>query len=183
MPIEVTPRGTRGFVPPRLPRPLITAMTGLAMLAHRLLGDRMRVMGRPLLLLETVGAKSGRTRRAILGWFPDLTSQGWLVVASFAGPASHPAWFLNLARNPDRVWVVIGGRRLRVRPELLMGADREQAWRQVVSLSPGYAGYQQKTDREIPVVRLTVIEGGRLLNAAPLEQRTRLPEPSGPRPV
>src|SRR5262245_63665540 len=116
MSIEVTPRGTRGFEPPRLPGPLMTAMAGLGMLAHRLLGDRMRVMGRPLLLLETVGAKSGKTRVAMLGWFPDPTGRGWLVVASFAGAARHPAWFLNLARNPDRVRVVIGGRRLRVRP-------------------------------------------------------------------
>jgi deazaflavin-dependent oxidoreductase (nitroreductase family) len=136
----------------------MAAMTGIGVLAHRLLGDRMRVMGRPLLLLETVGARSGRTRRTMLGWFPDSTGRGRRVVASFAGAARHPAWFLNLARNPDGVWVVIGGRRLKVRPELLTGADREEAWRQVVSLSPGYAGYQQKTDREIPIVRLTAVE-------------------------
>src|SRR5215472_9659061 len=155
MSVEVTPRGTRGFQPPRLPRPIMAAFTGGALLAHRILGDRMRVMGRPLLLLHTVGARSGRTRTTMLGWFPDPTGRGWLVVASFAGAARHPAWFLNLAGNPDRVWVVVGRRRLRVRPELLTGADREEAWRQVISLSPGYAGYQQKTDREIPVVRLT----------------------------
>ena len=158
MSVEVTPRGTRGFQPPRLPRPIMAAFTGGALLAHRILGDRMRVMGRPLLLLHTVGARSGRTRTTMLGWFPDTTDRGWLVVASFAGAARHPAWFLNMARNPDRVWVEIGGAKVRVRPESLGGADRADAWQRVVSLAPGYAGYQLKTDREIPIVMLTPIE-------------------------
>lgn len=103
MSVEVTPPGTRGIEPPRLPSPVMTAMIGLGLFAHRILGDRMRVMGRPLLLLETVGARSGQTRTAMLGWFPDKTDQSWLVVASYAGAARHPAWFLNVAKNPDRV--------------------------------------------------------------------------------
>ena len=159
MSIEVTPRGTRGIEPPRLPRPVMTAMIGLGLLAHRILGDRMRIMGRPLLLLETVGARSGQTRTAMLGWFPDKTDQGWLVVASYAGAARHPAWFLNLSKNPDRVWVEIGKRRVKVQPESLRGADRAEAWQRIVSLSPGYGRYQQKTDREIPIVRLRPASG------------------------
>ncbi|HKA51382.1 MAG TPA: nitroreductase/quinone reductase family protein [Candidatus Dormibacteraeota bacterium] len=158
MSVEVTPRGTRGFKPPRLPGPIMAAITGGGLLAHRILGDRMRVQGRPLLLLHTVGARSGRTRTTMLGWFPDATDQGWLVVASFAGAARHPAWFLNLAANPDRVWVEIRGRKVRVRPASLTGADRADAWQRVVTLAPGYANYQLKTDREIPIVRLTPIE-------------------------
>jgi len=136
----------------------MAAITGGGLLAHRILGDRMRVQGRPLLLLHTVGARSGRTRTTMLGWFPDATDQGWLVVASFAGAARHPAWFLNLAANPDRVWVEIRGRKVRVRPASLTGADRADAWQRVVTLAPGYANYQLKTDREIPIVRLTPIE-------------------------
>ncbi len=155
MSVEVTPRGTRGFEPPKLPGPLIGAMTGVGRLAHRILGDRMRVMGRPLLLLETVGARSGRPRTAMLGWFPDTADGSWLVVASYAGAARHPAWFLNLAGNPDRAWAQVGSRRVKVRPESLTGAERAEAWQRIVSLAPGYAGYQQKTDREIPIVRLT----------------------------
>lgn len=158
MSVEVTPRGTRGFKPPRLPGPIMAAITGGGLLAHRILGDRMRVQGRPLLLLHTVGARSGRTRTTMLGWFPDATDRGWLVVASFAGAARHPAWFLNLAANPDRVSVEIRGRKVRVRPESLTGADRADAWQRVVSLAPGYGNYQLKTDREIPIVRLTPIE-------------------------
>jgi len=136
----------------------MSAMMGLGIFAHRVLGDRMRVMGRPLLLLKTVGARSGETRTSLLGWFPDSTEGGWLVVASFAGAARHPAWFLNMARNPDKVWVEIGNRKLQVQPESLSGADRAEAWQRIVSLAPGYGGYQQKTDREIPVVRLRPLD-------------------------
>ena len=158
MSIEVSPPGTRGFQPPRVPGPLMSAMIGISLFVYRLLGDRMRVMGRPLLRLETVGAKSGRRRIAILGWFPDAAEASWLVVASYAGSARHPAWFLNLAKHPDRVWVEIGKQRFRVRPESLKGTDRTQAWERIVSLSPGYGNYQTKTDREIPIVRLQRIE-------------------------
>src|SRR5437660_1447912 len=139
MAIEVTPRGTRGFEPPRLPHFLMATMMGIGLLAHRVLGDRMRVMGRPLLLLETVGSRSGRARTTMLGWFPDTTDGTWLVVASFGGAARHPAWFLNLARRPDSVRVEIGGRKLKVRPEALRGGERAEAWQRIVSLAPGYA--------------------------------------------
>lgn len=154
MSVEVTPRGTRGFEPPRLPGPLMAAMIGIGSLVYRLMGDRMRVMGRPLLLLETIGARSGRRRGTMLGWFPDTNMDNWLVVASYAGSARHPAWFLNMAKNRDKVWVTLDKHRFAVRPESLKGNDRAQAWQRIVSLSPGYANYQTKTDREIPVVRL-----------------------------
>jgi deazaflavin-dependent oxidoreductase (nitroreductase family) len=118
-------------------------------------------MGRPLLVLETIGAKSGQRRSTVLGWFPDTTDDSWLVVASYAGAARHPAWFLNMAKNPDRVWVKLGQRRFSVQPESLKGPDRAQAWQRVISLSPGYGNYQTKTDRELPIVRLKrVVEVG-----------------------
>jgi deazaflavin-dependent oxidoreductase (nitroreductase family) len=143
-----------------MPGPLVAAFTGLGRLAYRLMGDRMRVQGRPLLILETVGARSGRARSAILGWFPavsDTAGESWLVVASYGGAARHPAWYLNLARNPDKVWVQVGDRKVKVRPESLKGAERARAWERVVQLAPGYAGYQEKTDRVIPIVRLTAV--------------------------
>src|SRR5262249_44186131 len=124
MSVEVTPRGKRGFEPPRLPGALMSGIVGLTLVAQRVLGDRMRVKGRPLLRLETVGARSGQRRIALLGWFPDTVDGSWLVIASYGGAARHPAWFLNMARNPDKVWVEIGGRRVKVQPESLGGADR-----------------------------------------------------------
>src|SRR5207247_1304214 len=80
-------------------------------------GGRMRVQGRPLLLLETTGARSGKRRHTTLGWFPDedQTRRAWIIVGSGAGSAEHPAWCLNLSRHPEDVWIEVGGERIAVR--------------------------------------------------------------------
>lgn len=154
MAVELTPKGTRGAqIPPWSWR----IMAGFNIVFFRLLGRRVRVMGRPLLLLTTVGAKTGQRRQATLGWFPDR-QDSWLVVGSRGGSSSHAAWCVNLARNPDQVWVEVDGRTVKVRPESLHGEEREQAWQRVVELAPGYGGYQTRTDREIPLVRLTALD-------------------------
>jgi deazaflavin-dependent oxidoreductase (nitroreductase family) len=89
-----------------------------------------------------------------LGGFPD-GDDTWLVVASKSGSPSHPAWFINLAKHPDQVWLEVGNRKLRVAVESLTGAERERALARVAAVAPRYGQYQQKTDREIPVLRLT----------------------------
>ncbi len=60
-----------------------------------------------------------------------------------------------MAKNPNQVWAEVGKRKFKVRPQSLKGAEREAAWQRVIAASPSYAGYQQKTDREIPIVRLS----------------------------
>jgi deazaflavin-dependent oxidoreductase (nitroreductase family) len=168
MTVEITPRGTRGWEPPR---PLLGATTRLQVRLYHRFGDRMRVQGRPVLLLTTRGAKTGKVRQTVLCWFPDPDSDhsegdtddtadgdtSWLVVASAASAAKHPAWYVNLARHPDHAAIEIGGRQVKVEPESLRGAERAAAWRQVVAQAPGYAAYQEKTDREIPIVRLRAV--------------------------
>ena len=123
----------------------------------RLFGRRMRVQGRPLLLLTTTGAKTGRRRETTLGWFPDEEGAGEsrLIVASNAGAATHPSWYLNLAHRPDGAAIEVDGHKLAVNAESLHGAERDRAWERIVALAPGYGKYEQQTDREIPVVRLT----------------------------
>jgi len=123
----------------------------------RLLGRRMRVQGRPLLLLTTTGAKTGRVRETTLGWFPDEEggSDSRLIVASAAGAASHPGWYVNLARRPDGAAIEVDGQRFAVECDSLHGGERDRAWKRIVALAPGYGKYEHDTDREIPVVRLT----------------------------
>jgi deazaflavin-dependent oxidoreductase (nitroreductase family) len=105
------------------------------------------------LVLETVGAKSGEIRRAVLGYLEE-SPESWLVIASAIGAARHPAWLLNLASNPE-VSVEFGdGRRVDVRAETLEGSERTQAWERIAVDAPEYVKYGSKTDREIPVVRL-----------------------------
>ncbi len=156
MDVELTPRGTRGWEIPKLLRPLVQALSGLGIAAYRLMGSRMRIMGQPLLLLNTVGARTGKSRQVLLVCFNE-EHDAWLVVASRGGSARHPDWYVNMARNPDKVRIQFGGRNFPVRPESLKGSEREEAWRRIVSLAPGYGAYQEKTDREIPVVRLTKV--------------------------
>jgi len=109
--------------------------------------------GGRLLMLTTVGARSGEPRQSTLGYFPD-GSDGWLIIGSAGGAAKNPAWIYNLAKHPDQVWVEIGNRKVKVTPETLKGDERTQAWQRVIAQAPSYAAYETKTDREIPIVRL-----------------------------
>jgi deazaflavin-dependent oxidoreductase (nitroreductase family) len=123
----------------------------------RLFGGRMRIQGRPLLLLTTVGARSGKRRQSTLAWFDDEPPRPdtWLIVASAGGALTHPAWYVNLARRPADVSIDVAGASVAVEPRSLEGAERDRAWKRIVALAPGYGKYEQQTDREIPVVRLT----------------------------
>src|SRR5438094_3375685 len=70
-------------------------------------------MGFPVLVLTTVGAKSGQERSTVLGGFPD-GDNAWLIIASKGGSATHPGWFHNIAANPDKGWAQIGKRKSKV---------------------------------------------------------------------
>jgi len=157
MSVRLTPRGTRGAGFPKMAPWMLAVFHFMQIAMFRLSGGRMRVQGRPLLLLTTTGAKTGRRRETTLGWFPDDERGGEsrLIVASAAGAASHPSWYVNLARRPDGAAIEVDGRKFAVNAESLLGADRERACRRIVALSTGYGKYEQQTDREIPVVRLT----------------------------
>jgi len=148
MSIEIPPAGSRGE---KLPRAAVAVM-GLMPALYRLLGGRG--MGQTV-ILTTVGAKTGKKRDAHLTSFKE--GDGWLVVASKGGDPKHPAWYLNLARHPDQVWLQVGSRRMRVRPELVKGDARAKAWTRIVAEYSNYSGYEKKTDRVIPVVRLTPV--------------------------
>jgi len=110
--------------------------------------------GQDLLYVTTVGAKTGQKRQSTVARFPD-GEDAWLVVASAGGSARHPAWYHNIAAHPDQVWIEFGGHQLRVTPTQLDGDARAQAWQRITQLQPRYAGYEQKTDRAIPVIRLS----------------------------
>jgi deazaflavin-dependent oxidoreductase (nitroreductase family) len=112
------------------------------------------MMGFPVVLLTTTGAKSGLPRTAVLGGFTD-GDDAWLVVASNGGAIDHPAWFINMVTNPDDIRLEVGKRKLSVRGDSLTGAAREHAIRRIAAISARYGKYQEQTDRVIPVVRLT----------------------------
>jgi deazaflavin-dependent oxidoreductase (nitroreductase family) len=151
MTVDVTPRGTRGAKAPPSGA-LGRAMMRVARFVHRRTGNKMS--GVPLLYLTTVGAKSGLRRTAAVMSFSE-GDHAWLIVASRGGTSDHPSWFYNLAEHPDRVEIEIQGRKTAAAPQTLTGDERAAAWERITREQPRYAGYQEKTDREIPVVRLT----------------------------
>jgi deazaflavin-dependent oxidoreductase (nitroreductase family) len=154
--MKLPPSGSRGFTPPAFARPLFKAGMRLSNWIQRMMGDRMKIQGQRLLMLTTVGAKTGKRRQTGLARFADPDHPGsWLIVGSNAGEARHPGWCHNIVAHPDRVWITIAGVTSQVQPELLTPDEREKAWRMVVSLAPGYGRYETTTDRQIPLFRLT----------------------------
>jgi deazaflavin-dependent oxidoreductase (nitroreductase family) len=121
---------------------------------HRRSGDRF--MGMDLLYLTTVGAKTGQQRQSPVARFADGDG-AWLVVASNGGSAKHPNWYHNLMAHPDQVWIEVGGRTVQATVEQLEGPRRDEAWRRIVASQPRFAGYEKKTTRALPVVRLTAV--------------------------
>lgn len=154
MSFQKTPGGTRGGR--GMPANAVTRFITKTMTSwHRRTGDRFQ--GMDLLYLTTVGAKSGEKRQSTVTRFGD-GDDAWLIVASAGGAAQNPAWYHNIAAHPDQVWVEFGGKQQRVTPAQLDGEARDQAWQRITQAQPRYAGYQKKTDREIPVIKLTRAE-------------------------
>jgi deazaflavin-dependent oxidoreductase (nitroreductase family) len=124
---------------------------------NKLMTKRVRRKGRAMgfnaLVLTTAGRKSGIQRETPVGWFPG-NDGSWLIVASAAGAARNPAWYYNLAANPDKVKIDMDGHTIAVTAEELHGPERDEAWRQITTAVPRFAQYQQKTDRELPIIRL-----------------------------
>jgi deazaflavin-dependent oxidoreductase (nitroreductase family) len=105
-------------------------------------------------VLETTGAKSGLTRHAVLGYLDEGTD-GWLIIASKGGAPTNPAWVANLAARPEATVIEADGTRVAVRAERLEGEDYDRAWERIGKEAPEYPVYRARTEREIPVIRLT----------------------------
>lgn len=108
--------------------------------------------GRPMLLLRTVGAKTGQPRTAALLYVRD--GGAYVVVASTGGGPKHPGWFHNLRAQPD-VEVQVGRERIPVTARVATDEERPRLWERANAVNQGqYDVYQSRTDRTIPVVVL-----------------------------
>jgi deazaflavin-dependent oxidoreductase (nitroreductase family) len=108
--------------------------------------------GRPLLLLTTIGARTGQRRTTPLVYLAD--GERLLVFASKGGAPAHPDWYHNLAANPW-VTVEVGQETYEAEASVLSGTERDQLYAKQVAAMPNFGEYQQKTRRTIPVVALT----------------------------
>ena len=85
--------------------------------------------------------------------FYGKAGDGYIVVASKGGAPQHPGWYRNLLANPD-VDVQVGTQKFKARARTATGDERTRLWQEALKFWPPYAEYQQKTEREIPVVLL-----------------------------
>lgn len=115
------------------------------------------IQGRPVVLLTTVGARTGKLRKSPL---MRVEHGGeYVVVASKGGAAEHPDWYRNLVANPH-VELQDGPVRQDCTARELTGEERALWWSRAVEAFPTYAEYERKTDRRIPVVLLTPVADG-----------------------
>jgi F420H(2)-dependent quinone reductase len=105
----------------------------------------------PVLLLDHVGAKSGKKRTSPLVYVRD--GDDIVLVASKGGNPKNPAWFHNLKANPDTT-IQIGSEKRPVRARVATDEERKRLWPMAVDTYSGYEGYRKRTDRKIPLVVL-----------------------------
>lgn len=120
---------------------------------YRLTGGRLlgRWFGAPVMLIETVGRRTGRARTTPIIYMRD--GDRLVVTPANAGADRTPDWWLNL-REAGQGIAIVGGRRAPVRPRLLEGAEHDEAWRRAVEWFPALAAYRTYTTREFPLVVL-----------------------------
>ncbi|MEV0615044.1 nitroreductase family deazaflavin-dependent oxidoreductase [Nonomuraea sp. NPDC050404] len=107
--------------------------------------------GAPLVLLTTTGAKSGRSVTTPVMYLED--GERYVVIASNAGADNHPAWYHNLRGTPEAT-VEVGTDKFGATAEFVEGAERDRLYARMVAIAPGFADYEAKTTRRIPVVAL-----------------------------
>lgn len=110
-----------------------------------------RIAGMPVLLLTTVGRRTGNRRTSPLTYFEE--DGAIVLVASYGGRPHNPAWFDNLIAAGEGE-VTIGRDRRRMRARKATADERARLWPRIVETYDGYANYQAKTEREIPLALL-----------------------------
>ena len=134
---------------------LLKAMNGVHRGLLKLSGGRLgwTAADMPVLELTTTGRRSGRSRSVMLT-SPYREGERIVIVASKGGEDTHPAWFLNLRENPQVVVSMKGAPDVPMLASVASREERERLWPIVAEKYANYAGYQAKTDREIPLVLL-----------------------------
>ena len=127
---------------------------GLHVFIYRLTGGKIGgEMGLfKVLVLTTKGRKSGKTLSNPVGYFE--RDGGYFIVASNAGQANNPSWYHNIKGNPNDVLIQVKDKKMKVKPEIILGEPRKPLYAWIISLAPNYGDYEKQTTREIPLVFL-----------------------------
>lgn len=127
---------------------IVKVVTRLNVIVYRATHGRVGNVGK-LCILHHRGAKSGQARETPLTYFPD--GEDVVLVASYGGAPKSPAWFHNCMTHPD-IEIERRGTREPFRARKADAAERADLWPRITAMYKPYAGYQEITDREIPVV-------------------------------
>jgi deazaflavin-dependent oxidoreductase (nitroreductase family) len=134
---------------------VLKTMNAVHRVLLRLTGNRVgaSVAGMPSLELTTIGRKTGQPRKVMLT-APLQEGSALVVVASRGGDDQHPAWFLNLRDNPAVQVRVVGQASRPMTARIASAEERDRMWPIIAGKYRNYAGYQKRTDRQIPLVLL-----------------------------
>jgi deazaflavin-dependent oxidoreductase (nitroreductase family) len=143
------------------PEVLFKTMNALHRVVQRVSFGKVgwRAGSMPVVELTTTGRKSGQPRTVLLT-SPVQEGDAYVVVASRGGDDRHPAWFLNLRDDPAVEVATGSGPQRLMRARIADADERARLWPKVVAVYKGYASYQTKTTREIPLVILEPTSGG-----------------------
>jgi deazaflavin-dependent oxidoreductase (nitroreductase family) len=129
--------------------------TDLHVLLYRLTGGKAQIAKYPTMLLTTSGRKTGKLRTVPLIYIRD--GDRFIIAAAYAGSAKNPTWWLNLQHRNEAL-VQVMRTTVHVRAELASAAERTRHWRELVAMYPYFTEYQERTQREIPVIVLTPVD-------------------------
>ncbi len=136
---------------------MLKAMVSVMVFMYRLtgggIGGKMQTM--PVLLLTTIGRKSGKPRTVPLTYLRD--GSAYVITASYGGLPRNPAWFLNLESHPEAT-IQVKKRQMQVKTETANPEKKRELWARLMEVAPGYANYQKRTTRDIPMVILHPVE-------------------------
>ena len=133
---------------------IIKLFIGFHVFMYRITGGKFggEMRGFKVLILTTKGRKSGKILSAPLGYFE--RDGGYIIVASNNGASNSPSWYHNIKANPDDVNIQVKDKKMKVAPEIILGAARRPLYDWIVSTAPNYGEYEKTTTREIPLVFL-----------------------------
>ncbi|BBZ76028.1 hypothetical protein MANY_13650 [Mycolicibacterium anyangense] len=143
-----------GLMSRRWMRPVTRTFSDLHTLLYRVTAGAAQNPNYPTMLLTVTGRRSGKPRTVPLIYLQD--GDRMVIAAAYAGSDSHPTWWLNLQAHPEAV-VRVRDREVPVRAEVAPADQRPQLWRRLVQMYPYFTEYQQRTDREIPIIVLTPV--------------------------
>lgn len=136
-------------------RPVVRLFTQLHVVLYRLTGGKAQIAKYPTMLLTVKGRKTGKLRTIPLIYIPD--GDRFIIAAAFSGSDQHPTWWLNL-RDSKEALVQVMRSQTRVRAKVATPDERAHFWTRLVAMYPYFTEYQERTQREIPVVILEPFE-------------------------